>query len=109
MDVLASNERCLAFWVLITMRGKFKDMDKPASSDKAANKGTATPASAGSERKRRGWLYSLAWAAGWVGLAIGVSAEVNPLLDRSVHWDWVAGIAPTIFVGLALGYRRGWL
>ena len=84
-------------------------MDKPTSPNNPDENRAVTSKQGSSERKTRSWCYSLIWAAAWVGLAIGVSAGVNPLLDRSVHWDWMAGIGPTLFAAVALGYRRGWL
>ena len=57
---------------------------------------------------RRSWRFSLAGAALIVGLSIVISATVNPLFGRYVHWDWMAGLAPTVFVVLAVGFRRRW-
>ena len=52
---------------------------------------------------------SLTWAAVIVGIAILLSATVNPQLGRAVHWDWMAGLAPTLFVAMALALRRRWV
>ncbi len=57
----------------------------------------------------RTWALSLFWAALVVGVAIVASATINPLFDRSVHWDWMAGVAPVGFVALALAFRRRWV
>ena len=60
-------------------------------------------------RQPRAWTFSLLWAIGVVGLFIPASATINPLFDRSVHWDWMAGIAPAEFVVFALALRRRWI
>ena len=57
----------------------------------------------------RAWTFSLLWAIGVVGLFILASATINPLFGRSVHWDWMAGIAPAEFVVFALALRRRWI
>ena len=57
----------------------------------------------------RGWTVSLLWAAVVVGIAIGVSAAVNPLFDRSVHWDWMAAVAPAGFIALTVALRKRWV
>ena len=59
----------------------------------------------GQRQTRRSWKLSLLLAAAITGSAIGVSAVVNPLLGRYVHWDWMAFLAPAIFV-LATVYLR---
>ena len=53
----------------------------------------------------RGWLVSVFWAALIIGIGIALSAIINPILGRSVHWDWMAGLAPTLFVVLTLAIR----
>ena len=58
---------------------------------------------------KRSWPVSLGWAVALVGTAVAFSAVVNPLFGRSVHWDWMAGLAPTLFVLLTLALRRRWL
>ncbi|MDA0768854.1 MAG: hypothetical protein O2821_01360 [Chloroflexi bacterium] len=58
---------------------------------------------------RRGWLVSLIWATVVVGVSIILSATVNPLFERYVHWDWMAFIAPVSFVLLTLAFRRRWV
>lgn len=57
----------------------------------------------------RGWRTSLAVAAAVVGVSILFSAAVNPLFGRAVHWDWMAGLAPTLFVVLTVALRRRWI
>ncbi len=58
---------------------------------------------------QRSWLVSLAVAAAVVGAAIVVSAVVNPLFGRYVHWDWMAGLAPTLYVIAVVALRRRWV
>ena len=60
-------------------------------------------------RELRSWTVSLGAAVALVGIAVVLSATVNPLFGRSVHWDWMAGLAPTLFVFLALSLRRRWV
>ena len=57
----------------------------------------------------RSWAVSLFWAAVFVAVAIVASATINPLFERSVHWDWMAGVAPAGFIALALAFRRRWV
>ena len=57
----------------------------------------------------RGWAFSLFWAAAIVGVSIIASATVNPLFGRSVHWDWMAVLAPAGFIALSLAFRRRWV
>ena len=60
-------------------------------------------------RTRRGWMTSLVLAAVIVVVGIGLSAVINPLLGRYVHWDWVAVLAPTLLITLAIALRRRWV
>ena len=53
----------------------------------------------------RSWGVSLSWAAAVIGLALVASATINPLFGRSVHWDWMAGIAPVAFATPSLRLR----
>lgn len=64
------------------------------------NKAAATP---------RTWPVSLIWATGIIGVSIILSATINPILGRYVHWDWMAGVAPVSFVLLLLAFRRRWV
>ena len=56
----------------------------------------------------RSWAVSLFIATAIVGVAIILSATINPLFGRSVHWDWMAVLAPAGFVALTIAFRRGW-
>ena len=38
------------------------------------------------------------WSFGWG--AVVLSVVVNPVLGRSIHWDWMASLAPIVFVFL---------
>ncbi len=58
---------------------------------------------------RRSWSLSLLLAAGLVGASIVLSATVNPVFGRSVHWDWMAGLAPTLFLFMTIALRRRWV
>lgn len=58
---------------------------------------------------KRAWRPSLMRAAILVGAAVALSAVVNPLLDRSVHWDWMAGLASTLFVVASVAFRLRWV
>ncbi len=64
---------------------------------------------AGPTGRMRSWVVSLAWAAAIVGVAVAVSAVINPALGRSVHWDWMAGLASTLFAALSIALRRRWV
>ena len=57
----------------------------------------------------RSWRLSTIAAAALVTLGIILSAITNPLLGRYVHWDWMAGLAPALLLGLALSLRRRWI
>ena len=57
----------------------------------------------------RSWVTSIVWAAVLVGVSIVVSATVNPLFGRAVHWDWMAAVAPTAFVAVTVAFRRRWV
>ena len=58
---------------------------------------------------KRSWRFSIALAAVIVGVSVAISATVNPLFGRYVHWDWMAGLAPTIFVLFTLSLRNRWI
>jgi len=60
-------------------------------------------------RVRRGWLASTGQSAAVVAIGVVASATVNPMLGRSVHWDWMAVVAPTLLVVLVIALRRRWV
>ncbi len=60
-------------------------------------------------QERRGWAMSAGFAAAVVASSIVVSATVNPIFGRSVHWDWMAVVAPTLLVILVVALRRRWV
>lgn len=41
--------------------------------------------------------------------SVALSAAINPLFGRFVHWDWMAILAPTIFVLVVTALRRRWV
>jgi hypothetical protein len=57
----------------------------------------------------RSWRLSTIAAAALVTLGIILSAITNPLLGRYVHWDWMAGLAPAIFILALFALRRRWV
>ena len=74
-----------------------------------ANKKTPNEPYGRESTANRGWGASLGLAAVIVGIGIGLSAVINPLLGRYVHWDWVAVLAPTLLITLAIALRRRWV
>jgi hypothetical protein len=57
----------------------------------------------------RSWIVSAVLSAAFIGASLALSAWVNPKLGRVMHWDWVAGGAPLLFVLLTLAFRRRWV
>ena len=80
-------------------------MKKPVRSKSAAS----GRKSEGFESANRSWSVALLWAGALVGGSIILSAVVNPLFGRYVHWDWMAVLAPTMFVLITLSLRRRWV
>jgi hypothetical protein len=58
--------------------------------------------------EKRSWPLSVAASVAVVGVGIAISATVNPLFDRAVHWDWMAVLAPVLLIGLAVALRNRW-
>ncbi|MCX8214151.1 MAG: hypothetical protein OTJ97_06550 [SAR202 cluster bacterium] len=58
--------------------------------------------------EKRSWPWSVAASVAVVGVGIAISATVNPLFDRAVHWDWMAVLAPVLLIGLAVALRNRW-
>ena len=57
---------------------------------------------------KRSWQFSMLVAAAVVVVGVAISATLNPMIGRSIHWDWMAGIAPTMFIVLSVGLRNRW-
>lgn len=58
---------------------------------------------------RRSWSVSVLSALVLVGFTVLLSAVVNPMFGRYVHWDRVAVGAPIAVVVLAVALRRRWI
>ena len=84
-------------------------MKKPVRSNGAAGGSKTKGVRPGKEPVKRSWPVALAWAGALVGASIVLSAVVNPLFGRFVHWDWMAVLAPTLFVLITLSLRRRWV
>ena len=61
------------------------------------------------DRGKRSWLAAIAISVPVLAAVIAVSATVNPLIGRAVHWDWVAVGAPVLLVVMAVALRRRWV
>ena len=57
---------------------------------------------------KRSWTAAIAFSAAVVGVGILISATVNPLFGRAVHWDWMAVLTPVLFVTLTMVLRNRW-
>ena len=57
----------------------------------------------------RSWVIAIAVAAILVGVGIFLSAVINPLFGRYVHWDWMAVLAPVLFIAAVAAVRRRWV
>ena len=68
-------------------------------------KGGSAP---GQALEKRSWAWSVAGSVVVVGVGIAISATINPLFDRAVHWDWMAVLAPALLIGLAVVLRNRW-
>ena len=64
---------------------------------------------AGGGRENRSWVVVIPVAALLVGVGVFLSAVINPLLGRYVHWDWMAVLAPVLFIAAAAALRRRWI
>ncbi len=62
-----------------------------------------------SGQAKRSWLVSFGLAAALVGVGVALSAVVNPVFGRYVHWDWMAGVAPAMLLLIAVALRRRWV
>jgi hypothetical protein len=62
-----------------------------------------------SGRENRSWIVSIPVAAVLVGVGVFLSAVINPLFGRYVHWDWMAVLAPVLFIAAVAAVRRRWV
>ena len=60
----------------------------------------------GSGRENRSWIVSIPVAAVLVGVGVFLSAVINPLFGRYVHWDWMAILARILFIAAVAAVRR---
>lgn len=58
---------------------------------------------------QRSWPWSIVVATLVVAALIILSALVNPLLGRYVHWDRIFIGGPVALLGLSVALRRRWL
>lgn len=58
---------------------------------------------------RRPWWTCIATAGLALAGIVALSAIVNPLLGRYMHWDRIAVGAPVAFVLASVALRRRWL
>ena len=84
-------------------------MGKAAGSTRGQRGGRRDGRRPAATLEQRSWPVSLGWTVLLVGAGVALSTTVNPLLGRSVHWDWMAGLAPTLFVLAAVALRRRWV
>ncbi len=84
-------------------------MKKPVRSKSTAGVTKPEVGKPGKQPANRSWSVALLWAGALVGGSIILSAVVNPLFGRYVHWDWMAVLAPTLFVLITLSLRRRWV
>ncbi len=84
-------------------------MKKPVRRNNAAGGRKSEVRKPGKEPVQRSWPVALLWAGTLVGASIILSAVVNPLFGRYVHWDWMAVLAPTLFVLITRSLRRRWV
>lgn len=77
--------------------------------ERSIDQGRSDEEGIGKGKQQRSWTSALGWAALFVALGVVLSAAVNPLFGRSVHWDWMAGLAPTLLALLAVSLRRRWI
>ncbi len=60
-------------------------------------------------RENRSWVIAIPVAAILVGVGVFLSAVINPLFGRYVHWDWMAVLAPVLFIAAVAAVRRRWV
>ncbi len=59
--------------------------------------------------RRRTWTSAIVTAAAIVAVATVVSALINPVLGRTVHWNIVAVLMPSLFVLFTLAIKNRWV
>lgn len=57
----------------------------------------------------RTWVEALKWAAIIVVIATVASAVLNPLIGRTVHWNIMAVLMPTLFVAFSFLFKKRWV
>jgi 4-hydroxybenzoate polyprenyltransferase len=57
----------------------------------------------------RKWVEAILSAAVLVVIATAASALINPLLGRTVHWNIVAVLMPSLFIVFALLFKKRWV
>ena len=83
--------------------------DESSKDRSKLRQGTDTTGSESPRPAQRSWLTSLLWAAIIAGVGVAMSAIINPILGREVHWEWMAGLAPASFVLVSWALRRRWV
>jgi len=78
-----------------------KNLSKLISGDPKGASGTG--------KENRNWMVSIPAAALLVGVGVFLSAVINPLFGRYVHWDWMAVLAPVLFIAAVAAVRRRWV
>jgi hypothetical protein len=61
-----------------------------------------------SRTSKRSWRSAISISVAMLAVGIAVSATVNPLFGRAVHWDWMAVLAPVLLVAMTLVLRNRW-
>ena len=56
----------------------------------------------------RTWTEALRWAL-VVVVATIASAFLNPLIGRTVHWNIMAVLMPTLFVAFVFLFKKRWV
>jgi hypothetical protein len=54
----------------------------------------------------RTWVEALKWAALIVVIATIASAMLNPLIGRTVHWNIMAVLMPTLFMAFSFLFKK---
>ncbi len=57
----------------------------------------------------RPWTSSFGLALLIVVVGVALSSAVNPILGRTIHWDWTAALSSVLLVVLAVAVRRRWV